>query len=313
MVTTHGRPHLVGGALASVVAQTMTDLEIIVVVDGTDPATEAAVAAIDDPRLRVVVLPVATGAPTARTTGIGLARGTFVALLDDDDLWLPTKLERQLDLIRSSEVEASIVFCARFVRLPDGLDTAWRDRAPAPGEHASDYLFVRRSLRLGESTVSTSTILARRSLFERVPFDPSVRRYEDADWVLRAAAVGARLVYVPERLAVWRAPIDGASMTGRFATDWRYGVEWIRDRRDLVTPEAYAAFLLVRVAAMAERAGEPGAARVIWREARRNGRPRAMDVALFVARWLVPDRLRVAQRSRLAQADVEPDALATQG
>ena len=214
---------------------------------------------------------------------------------------------------RRSGIEEPIAFCARFVRSADGRDTAWHDRAPAPGEHPSEYLFVRRSLRLGESTVSTSTILARRSLFERVPFDPSVRRFDDADWVLRAAAAGARLVYLPERLAVWRAPIDGASITGRFASDWRYAFEWICARRDLVTPRAYAAFLLVRVAAMAHRAGEPGAARIIWQEARRHGRPRAMDVALFAGRWVVPDRLRVALRSRLAGADVETDGVVAQG
>jgi glycosyltransferase involved in cell wall biosynthesis len=291
----------------------MTDLEIIVVVDGADPETEAVVAAIAHPRLQVVVLPDATGAPTARTTGISLAHGTYVALLDDDDLWLPTKLERQLEALRASDVEEPIAFCARLVRSTDGLDTAWADRPPAPGEHPSDYLFVRRSLRLGESTVSTSTILALRSLFERVPFDASARRYEDVDWVLRACAAGARLIYVPERLAVWRAPVGDASITGRYSTDWRYGIEWIRERRHLVTPQAYAAFLLVRVAAMADRAGEPGAARIIWREARRNGRPRAMDVGLFVARWIIPDRLRAAQRSRLAQSETDASTAAAQG
>ena len=306
-MTTQARPRLVGGAIASVVAQTMTDLEIIVVVDGADPETEASVAAVEDSRVRLVVLPVATGAPTARTTGIALARGTFVALLDDDDLWLPTKLERQLDAVRRSGVAEPIAFCARFVRSADGRDTAWHDRAPGPDEHPSDYLFLRRSLRLGESTVSTSTILARRSLFERVAFDPAVRRYGDVDWVLRASAAGARLVYVPERLAIWRESVDGASITRRFATDWRYGIDWIRARRDLVTPEAYAAFLLVRVAAMADRAGDRGAVRIIWREARRNGRPRLIDVALFMARWIVPDRLRDAQRSRLARAGVDSD------
>ena len=63
-MTTRGRPGLVGGAIASAIAQTMTDLEIVVVIDGADPETEAAVAAIVDPRLRVVVVPVATGAPS---------------------------------------------------------------------------------------------------------------------------------------------------------------------------------------------------------------------------------------------------------
>lgn len=300
-------------AVASVAAQTMSDLEIVVVVDGSDHETEAVLAAIDEPRMRVVVAAEHEGGAAARNAGVREARGSFVALLDDDDLWLPTKLERQLQAVDASGVVEPLAFCARSVRLPDGRDIAWHDRPPLPGEHTSEYLFVRRSMRLGESTVSTSTIIARRSLFAAVPFDPGLSRFDDADWVLRATAAGATLVYSPERLSIWRAPLDGASITARTDADWRYGLAWIRARRDIVTPRAYAAFLLVRVAAMAERAGEPGAARLLWREARRHGRPGVLEVVLFAGRWLVPDRVRMALRSRLAAARVDDAGAADQG
>ena len=313
MITTHRRPTLVGGAVRSAADQTLKDLEIIVVVDGPDPETETVLASIDDARLRVVVRPEPSGGPSGRNAGIRVATGTFVALLDDDDRWLPNKLERQLDTIRDSGVGQPLGFCARLVEMPDGRLVAWHDRAPGPDEHPSEYVFVRRSLRVGESTVSTSTIVARRTLFMAVPFDPTVTRYEDADWVLRAVAAGAQLVYCPERLSIWRAPVDGASVTGRTATDWRYALAWIRARRDLVTPRAYAAFLLVRVAAMAWRAGEPRAAGVIWREARRHGRPGVLDVVLFAGRWVVPDRLRGAIRHRFAMATIDDETAAGQG
>lgn len=174
-------------------------------------------------------------------------------------------------------------------------------------------MFVRRSLRLGESSVSTSTILARRALFDAVPFVLGEHRFDDSDWVLRAAASGAQLVYVPQRMTIWRAPIDGNSITGRRAANWRAGFAWIRDRRELVTPRAYAAFLLVRVAAMADRAGEPSAARIIWHEANRHGSPGAIDIILFAGRWIVPARLRTAIRARLATASKEDDLALDQG
>lgn len=300
IVTTHQRPHLVGVAVASVVEQTFRDTEILVVVDGADAATEAVLAGIDDPRLRTIVVSEAGGAQAARNRGIEEARADVVALLDDDDRWLPTKLARQVEALRATSASEPIVFCGRLVRLPDGRDIAWRDRPPGRHEHPSEYLFVRRSLRLGESTVSTSTIMARRSLMLAVPFAIGIHRYDDADWVLRAVAAGAELVYVPDRLAVWAAPVDGQSITGRHATDWRQALDWIRDRRGLVTRRAYAAFILVRVAAIADRAGDRHVAGLLWREARSHGSPGVLDVVLFAGRWIVPDRVRRLIRARLA-------------
>ena len=299
IVATRGRPQELRQAIQSVLAQTFQEFEIVVVVDGPDRATETVLRAIDADRLRVVVLSAPSGSGAARNAGIEAATGSWIALLDDDDLWLPQKLERQLETIAASGVEQAIGFCARFVRTEEG-DVAWRDRAPAPGEHPSDYMFVRRSLRLGESTVSTSTIVARRSLFLAVPFDPALARYQDADWVLRAADAGARLVYCPERLAIWRAPRGNESITGAHATDWRGALRWIRARRGLVTRRAYGAFILVRVAALAAARGERRAVPLLWREAWAEGRPGPLDVLMFVGRWIVPGGFRRVLRSRLA-------------
>ncbi|MEO5885718.1 MAG: glycosyltransferase family 2 protein [Candidatus Limnocylindrales bacterium] len=302
VIPTHGRPDLVPRAVASVLAQTMADLELIVVVDGPDRATEAALAELgraDGGRLRILVNPASVGGGAARNIGVRAATGAWVAFLDDDDAWLPTKLERQLAAIAASDAAEPIAFCPIVVRSTDG-DRAWRSHAPRPGEPASEYLFVRRSLRAGEGTVGTSTIVARRSLLIDVPFDPALRRYQDADWVLRAAAAGATLVYCPERLSVWSAPGEGASITADHATDWRYAFDWIRARRHLVTARAYAAFLLVRVAALAAAAGDRSAAGPLWREARRLGRPAPLDVLLFGGRWIVPDGIRIRLRRRLA-------------
>lgn len=297
MIPTRARPDLVTRALASALAQTWRDLEVVVVIDGPDLATETALEAIDDPRTRIIVADPPRGGGGARNLGVEAAHGDWVAFLDDDDIWLPSKLERQLAAIGVSGVDEPIAFCPIIVRSATG-DRAWRRRPPRTGEHVSEYLFVRRSLRSGEGTVGTSTILARRSLLQAFPFDPAVRRYQDADWILRAAAAGALLVECPERLSIWTAPDERASITADHATDWRYAFDWIRARRRLVTARAYAAFLLVRVAALAAAAGDRSAIGPLWREARRAGRPGVIDVVLFTARWIVP----VAMRTRLRQA-----------
>ncbi|HYH93917.1 MAG TPA: glycosyltransferase family 2 protein [Candidatus Saccharimonadales bacterium] len=304
VIPTHGRPELVVRAIDSALDQTLDDLEVIVVVDGPDPMTEAVLAERRDDRLRVVVNPESVGASGARNVGAAEARGRWVAFLDDDDTWLPTKLARQLEAMTASGLPDPIGSCAIIVRTPQG-DRAWRDRSPAPEEPIGDYLFVRPSLRVGEGTVGTSTIVASADLLRRVSFDPTVRRYQDADWLLRAVAAGGRLVHLPERLSVWTAPTGDASITASHATDWRYALDWIDQRRDLVSPRAYAAFVLIRVAALAHAAGDRGAVQTLWRAAHRHGAPTWREELLFLGRWVVPGGLRRGLRRALAS--VRPD------
>lgn len=298
VIPTRGRPDVVTRAVASASAQTHPSLEIIVVVDGPDTATEEALRSIDEGRLHPIALPASVGAAEARNVGVRAAIGEWIAFLDDDDEWLPAKLERQLATIAASGVAEPIGFCPIVIRTNGGR-RAWRSRPPSPGEHPSDYLFVRRSLRVGEGTVGTSTIVARRSLLLEVPFDATQRRYQDADWILRATATGATLVYCPERLSIWSAPDARSSITGAHATDWRHALDWIRARRHLVTARAYAAFVLVRVAALAVAASDRSAIRELWDDARRHGRPGRLEVALFAARWMMPSGLRRWLRRRL--------------
>src|ERR1044071_7690025 len=93
VIPTLRRPALVTRAVGSVLAQTIENIEVIVVVDGPDEDTRSALAAITDPRLRVIQLSTQGGAPHARNSGVAEARARWTALLDDDDEWLPRKLE----------------------------------------------------------------------------------------------------------------------------------------------------------------------------------------------------------------------------
>jgi glycosyltransferase involved in cell wall biosynthesis len=95
IIPTYNRSGLFQKAVASVLEQTWTDLEILLVDDGSDDNTLACASCIKDTRLRVFSQE-NKGVSAARNLGIAHARGRFIALLDSDDQWLPTKLERQL-------------------------------------------------------------------------------------------------------------------------------------------------------------------------------------------------------------------------
>jgi glycosyltransferase involved in cell wall biosynthesis len=87
-------------AIDSVLAQTFTDWELVVADDGSGPETRSYLAALADPRIRVLLL-AHTGKPSVVTNiAIQEAKGEFIAFLDSDDLWLPEKLERQLASLR---------------------------------------------------------------------------------------------------------------------------------------------------------------------------------------------------------------------
>jgi hypothetical protein len=114
------------------------------------------------------------------------------------------------------------------------------------------------------------------------------------------AAGGATIRMTPEPLSVWYVEEARPGITRAFAGDWRFAFRWIRDRRRLMTPRAYAALMLIRVGGLAAAARDPEGARVAWREAWRNGKPAPKDVALFLGKWILPPGLRRAMRARWA-------------
>ena len=109
IIPAYNRPHMLKEAVASVVAQTLRDHEIIIVLNSATSETSiVARQLIDDPKIRVVEM-ARSKLPAARNFGMSHARGTWIAFLDDDDIWLPTKLEIQL--AAAAETNADLVTC----------------------------------------------------------------------------------------------------------------------------------------------------------------------------------------------------------
>jgi len=299
VIPTRNRPTLLSRALASALAQTFHDLEVVVVVDGPDPETLTVLEGHRDARLRYHVNPSPIGGAGARNVAVRLARGRWIALLDDDDVWLPTKLTSQMPGLEAGSTGDRVGFTRLIARAPHG-DYLWPRRAPRPGEHISDYLFVRRSLFAGEGGVQTSTLVAPRELLLAHPFDEELPRLQDTDWLLRVCAAGAELEFCPGALTVWHIEEARQTITSAHGADWRQLLEWIRERRHLVTDRAYAAFLLVRGGTATSAARDMRGARIVWRAAWAHGAPGPLDVLLFLSRWAAPPQARAWIRARLS-------------
>jgi len=214
VIPTYNRAGLIGGAVRSALDQGPAVAEVIVVDDASTDETGAAVAQIDDPRLRLVRRDRQGGPAAARNDGIEAATGEFVAFLDSDDRWLPDKINLQLACFDRlpdvgmlwSDLDA---VDDSGTDLPGGLRrvyAAWRSVDPNTlfsaslpledlGGPAGRRLWWGDILRpmLGGNLVHTSCVIVRRSRLDEVGgFDPSFRESgEDFDFHLRTCAAGA--------------------------------------------------------------------------------------------------------------------------
>lgn len=246
VIPTRNRPSLVVRGVKSALAQTLTDIEVIVVVDGPDEKTVEALSAIKDSRLHTVALPASVGGSEARNIGVQKGRGKFIALLDDDDEWHPSKLSRQHNTAERSKLRFPVVTCRIIARRPEG-DEVWPSRPIRIGESMSEYLLCREgSFRQGEGFIQTSTLFVPRDLLLWVPFKAGLPRHQDWDWMIRAAAYpGVKITWVWDTLVIYH--IDGYRKSVSAGRALAPSIEWISNNKH-VTPKARAYFYATQIA-----------------------------------------------------------------
>jgi glycosyltransferase involved in cell wall biosynthesis len=189
--------------LESVLAQTYRDLEVIVVDDGSTDNTAATVRDYAEQGRIQYIERENGGIAAGRNTGLQLAKGKYVSLLDHDDLWDPDKIERQVRFLEESG--ADFIFC--YVRRL-GLDGRIHD-FPVEKIQGVDPL---EDL-LKHNMIYSSTVLFKRSVLTDVGFlDETFRYNEDWDWYLRVAT-GAKLICMPETLVTRRDQPTSFSIT----------------------------------------------------------------------------------------------------
>lgn len=294
VIPTYRRPDLVKQAVQSALAQTLKSIEVIVVIDGSDPEVTGTLAEITDSRLQVIEKPVNEGCTAARMTGVRAAAAQWIAHLDDDE-WMPQKLERQLETVSGSQYRFPISSCYVEARFPDSVDVLPR-KAPRAAEPLSEYLFVRHTSFYGDGLIQASTMLMSKELILKVPYKSDV--HEDWGWMLEAIQQeGVGVEFVPEVLSIWNLDANRFSMSRSFK--WKESLLWIRNNCSVVTPYAYSPFILSEVG---ERAAGDRAWRsflpLLW-EAVSLGNPQLGDLRLYLGLWLIPRRLRPWLRQRL--------------
>jgi glycosyltransferase involved in cell wall biosynthesis len=274
-------------AIDSVLRQTHQEIEIIVVVDKPDQDTASAVQSVGDPRLQLIVNH-SLSAAGARNAGADRAKGEWIAFLDDDDEWLPNKLERQIAF--ASGRAPSLVSCLSRIVTP----TATYVRPQVAYDNSTsidEYLFDRRSLLKGPGFIQTSSYLLPRQLFDKVRFNIE-SAHDDWEFVLRLSKQAqARIETVPEVLVVLYFEEERPSYTSR-TWSWMRSLRWLDSMQPIITRRAYSGFCLGVVGSRAAKEGAYTAFPKLLYRAFRYGSPRPWHVLPFLAYWLIPQGLQ---------------------
>jgi glycosyltransferase involved in cell wall biosynthesis len=229
IIPTYNRRHLLEEAIKSVLRQTYRTFELIVIDDGSTDGTADFMQDLLKQDSRISYHQFSRkGAAAARNKGIKLSKGSFAAFLDSDDLWLETKLEKQM-LIFEKAPALGFVYCNGFFIDEEGqrdehLTTEWKSE---PFSDVKDILLKRVTF------FSTSGVIIRKPcLTQAGSFDEDLRFFEDIDLFFRVLTF-CKGYLVNEELVVNRRHSGNLANQYRFPTV-EFSSDFLKMRRKTV-------------------------------------------------------------------------------
>ncbi len=192
IIPTMNRARLLSRAVDSVLSQTYTDFELIIIDGHSTDETRKVVQEYNDPRIRFYLQEIPKNGAQATNEGINRALGKYIAFLDDDDEWHPTKLEKQTGLLDTLPEDYGMVYC-------------WMDYYNNDGEMVNSKRPVLKGNIYKEILVEdrlsgTPTFLVRKSLIDKIGgFDTALIFYDDVEFARRVAKYSG-IDFVPETL-----------------------------------------------------------------------------------------------------------------
>ena len=193
----------VAEAIASILGQTLTDLELIVVDDGSTDSSPEVIHRFTDPRILYVRNERNLGHASSLNRGVALARGRYLAIMDSDDISLPERLARQVDFL---DAHPDVAMCGSWVET-FGARTEVRRFPTEPAVLAVSLLLC--------CPFSTPTVMLRREAMLPEGFDPRGLAFDYAYWV--EVANRAPVANLPEVLLKYRLHAGQVTVTRRAA------------------------------------------------------------------------------------------------
>jgi len=210
VLPTYNRGYCLRRAIDSVLAQTFTDFELIVVDDGSTDDTREVMRSYDDPRIVYVHNDANKGQPVRLNDGIRRARADLIAFQDSDDEWMPTKLARQVEVMRSQPPEVGMVYTDKWRCEPGRDKFHWKSPTTMP----EDGLIFDKALDEQVYNIGPQAVLIRRECFGKVGlFDENLYNFNDWDMFVRISR-HFLFFHIPEPLVTYNVSADAMTATG---------------------------------------------------------------------------------------------------
>ncbi len=256
VITTKNRHELLEKAIQSVLNQTVGNVECIVVDDASVDETQDIYE--NDTRITYVRVDAkdSRGGNYARNQGVAKATGEFIAFLDDDDEWLPNKLEKQLEL--HDVHPGSVIFCGRTFKKVSPEGTKLHTSIP-PQKHSGN---LSRLIRTTYVTSTSCLFFPRKLLLQVGNFDEKLKFWQEYELCIRLAQV-AEFYFVPEALVVCLDEVNSTARVSNKVLNWKENTSYIRNKHQTLYSEltfkenwAYHATLMKDAFRRHQRAGK---------------------------------------------------------
>lgn len=226
VITTHNRVNLLARAIDSVLNQTYSSIQCIVVSDASTDDTVKYCSSKPNIIFHQISKENSRGGNHARNIGIGLSSGEYIAFLDDDDEWFPDKVEKQMAHFIGSQV--GFVYCGRIRRYIkcDGTsyDVEQRPKKEVQGD-------VKKSILYNIATTTSCVLVKKELLCQTGLFDENLNFWQEYELSIRLAQI-TQFGFVDEPLCIYRVDQqDRNRLTNKYRS-WKAAVKYIRKKHE---------------------------------------------------------------------------------
>ncbi|PET00263.1 glycosyl transferase family 2 [Priestia megaterium] len=239
VIPTYNRGNIIENTINSVLNQTYSNLEIIIVDDCSNDNTEDVVKSFHDERIKYIKHTKNSNGSVARNTGIKNSNGEYIAFLDSDDEWFPEKIDIQLSYLLKQSTK-NIVSYTQLIANRGHTQKMSSLQDIIEGEKVLDYLFVKNG------TIQTSTLMLDSNLAKKVLFNEKLKRHQDWDFCNRLQKQGASFIFVKKPLTTWNLEYREDRVSN--GNQYLGSLQWLNDNKHDMSKDGERAFLAKVVA-----------------------------------------------------------------